>query len=324
MNEPTENQFQPSKQIVFKDGTVEIPTAPLCTIEQIHEAQRIIEEKYPELASILPENHYWRQSKELHEIQTQDNSLDVLEELGFDPNDPNARLAMFIGEVHDLGRIIDGYRNDHDKILPEGYEGLEHHGQFSVRVLENWQALEGFSPEAQEIIKFVVEHHAEKDRVELPENANDKQKFEYVFNCLFRDLDKLAIFEGKAERNMYDESERTRQTKVMKGVVGEQNYLGENGTITDKAMENFQNEKLNGVKEFFTYETFCLNTMSFIYDINLVSVLKKVVDSGIINKSLAYFKKQLSDKQYQAIDSKIHSYLDQRGLKLPEDNSEAS
>lgn len=323
MNETEQFNKIPYQKIDFKDGSVEIPTAPLCNIEQIHAAQNIVDQNYPELASLLREDHPWREMKNLHALQTQEQSMDVLvEEIGFDLNDPNARLAMFVSEVHDLGRVIDGLKVDKLPI-PQEFEGLIHHGQFSVKILEQWGVLDLFPVETQEIIRFAVDHHADKNTAPLAENASDLQKNEYVYNCIFRDLDKLALLVGKGEKYLYDPKVRSDQFNIVKIKVGQDEegndrFLGENGQITQQAMDLFLNEKLNDVKNFFTYETYMLNALGFIYDINLVGVLKNVVKSGVINKFLGYFEKQLSDEQFQAINQKVHSYLEERGIELPE------
>ncbi|MEI6040004.1 MAG: HD domain-containing protein [Candidatus Berkelbacteria bacterium] len=323
MNETEQFAPIPYQKIDFKDGSVEIPTKPLCDIEQIHAAQEIVDQNYPELASMLREGHPWREMKNLHALQTQEQSMDVLvEEIGFDLNDPNARLAIFISEIHDLGRVIDGLKNEKLPI-PQEFEGLAHHGQFSVKILEEWHALDGFPAETQEIIKFAVEHHANKSTAALPENASDLQKTEYVYNCIFRDIDKLTLLVGKGEKYLYDPKVRSDQFNIVKGKVGQdeagnERFLGENGQVTQEAMDLFLNNKLNDVNKLFTYETYMLNVLGFIFDINLVGVLKNVAESGIVEKFLNYFEQRLSTDQFQAINQKVHSYLEERGIELSE------
>lgn len=320
-----------TRVIKFKDSEVEIPTAPLCTIEQIHAAQQIVNEKYPALAELLPEGHPWREDKAMHGVHTQEKGL-ILGELDFDQDDPNARLIMFIGEVHDLGRVIDGLkklkeseRAEHP--VPKGFENMVHHGEYSVEILKDWKVLEGFSPETQEIINFAVLNHSKKEDTPLPENATAKERIEYVYNTIFRDLDKLTGLVDKAEKYLTDPATREKQFNVVIGILRSVNkeFLGETGQVTPEGLALFLDGKLNDVHEFYTYETYMLNTLGFIFNINLPAALEVAVNSNVTDKFLDYFREHKSDDgvvlhmpkdQFDQIESKVKTYVDEMQKKL--------
>lgn len=304
----------------LKNEQIEMPSVPLCTIEQLHEAEMVVGSHYQALFDQLKEvavDHPWLEQKQLHSIIAQTHEIEVLDDLGFDLNDPNARLILFIGANHDLGRVIQALKEQQLEV-PAEFETLDNHGQYSAVLLKMWGALEPFSSNAREIISHVVGHHADIKTPEPEDGASQQERIEYLFTCLIRDVDKLSVFMKEVDGYLKDENVKQGETFLMKKVAPD--FQGEAGTINEEALRQFQERKPLDRRDCLTYEAYMLQLLSWIFDVNLNAITKKIVDCGSINQLLNYFQKQLPAEQYEMILTTTQNYLSSLSIELNIEN----
>lgn len=295
------------------NGNIEIENNPLCKREQISEASKVIEEHVPKIIEGLPDGHPWKGGKLVHRMFViSESERSIRKYFGDALSEENYVLMSFLASVHDLGRAIEAKKKL--GILPEDYRRFSQHGEESVNLLKDWGALNNFSQDTQEIIKYVILHHADKSSPALPENPTELDKLKHFYTCIFRDSDKLALFRDRTDAYLKDEGEKIKQTQV-------NNLIGETGKIEPE-------ELTKTFSEFYTidrskcksYEAFMLQYLAWIFDLNLKTSLKEAVDCGAIPKILNYFKKSLSPEQYNGIYKTTENYLNKAGHSLEKDH----
>ena len=305
--------------IKFKQGDIWLDNIPLCTLEQITRAEAVIEAEYPKLANLLSSGHVWREGKALHGVLAQKVGQEILQELGFKSNDPNSRLILFIGRYHDLGRIIDALQRDRKPIPPQ-FKTLANHGAFSVQVLKDWHIIDGiFEHDASSLISYAITHHVDNLIPTLPDNPTRSEQIRYIILSLVRDMDKLANFQGKTWKYLYDGDEIAKQTRIVQEMLWQDyqiKYEGCSNSIPTPVIDRFCQQEVLVHQDCTTYEAYMLYFLSWIFDLNLTSVLQRVVDSYAIYILLNWFAIRLERSQADEIQRTVVAYFKSTGVVL--------
>lgn len=296
-----------SFNVEVRGGNLEINSLPLCESKSMQEALEATEPKITKLFENLPKGHPWREQKLEHQKMASREARKILAGVVGDkwPQE-NYELLSFLGQIHDLGRVTQALGK-----MPDG----SHHGYESIKILEDWgiigEKTKYFTEETQEVIRYVLIHHAEKETPGLPDNPTDIDQKKYLYACLFRDTDKLA--------NLKDRTDIYLSEKGKKEQTGlhSQFLKGETGRIDPpEILEGFVSHSSINVKECRSYESYMLQHLAWIFDVTFKATLKEIIATGAIEKHLAYFKERLNEADYSRIEKATLSYLKERGFDL--------
>jgi len=294
-----------SFNVKVKEQNIEINSFSLCESQSVQKAFEATGPRINNFFEKLPKGHPWREQKLEHQKMVSSEACQILTEVVGDrwPQE-NYDFLSFLGKIHDLGRVTQALGK-----MPDG----SHHGYESIKILEEWgiigEKTKYFTEETQEIIRYVLIHHAEKNTPELPDNPTEIDQKKYLCACLFRDTDKLANFKGRTDVYL---SEKGKKEQI--GLHS--HFLGEETGKIDppEVLEGFVSRSSINVKECRSYESYMLQHLAWIFDINFKATLREIIAAGAIEKHLAYFKERLNKADYSQIEKTTLSYLKERGF----------
>ena len=296
-------------KIELVDGEVSIKNKPLCTEKQIKKSKEIIQENLPKLLSTIPDGNPWKERKEKHMEMTKKETHEILQKHFQDKIvKENIELADFISKMHDLGRYLQaqkiaGVFKDYD------YKDFENHGVAGVNLLKKWSALDPFSQKVQEIIKYAIGHHSEKNTTPLPDNSSDIEKNKFFYLCLVRDFDKYDGFCRKADNYLFDEATKEKQIEAQPHINGEKGEIKPNSLI-----DNFEKQETLDKNKVQSYEGFILQFFAWIFDMNLKVVLEKTCNSNASDKIFRYFENHIPESQLKRIQNTYNSFINKHNL----------
>lgn len=305
---PEAERTKPSRIMVeMADQFVEINNEPLSTFENLLQAKRVIENRYPSLVQSLPVDHPWRQAKITHELIAGAGLQNVLAGLSRDMKEENYYLLLLLAGSHDIGRPVLAKKKL--GLLPSDGGQLKTDGAYAAELLEEWGALKPFPAATRDLILHAVIHHSDRATPELPKEPSETDKLKYVFTSAVRDLDKLSTFHGKTDLYLFDDEEKRKQNEVG-GFEGEQGRINPPELIDDfKSMRPLDRQQCK------SYEAYMLSYLAWIFDLKLRDSLKATVASGMIEKTLRYLRSQLVNKaEYEQIDAMVNEFLVRHGL----------
>lgn len=290
-------------QVQFRNGTLEVPELQLCSEEQLSRAEAIVKDELPTLFALLPPGHVWNQGKLDHMGLVDTVKLPILEAFQGTMSDLNYRFLFFIYSIHDIGRVPEALRKLNR--LPSDFPCYKQHAEATLIVLQQWKVFDVLSPEARLVINYAIERHIGQASPVLPDKASDIEKWMYLIACLLRDMDKYGIFYEKTDQYL-GSAEKKRQEIEIHGYAGEQ-YRINPPTFLD-AVSTLQVPPRN---EIVSYEAYMLYFSSWVFDVNVVMVLRRIRETGAIDRLLAYFRSHLNDEQYERIHSAFTTFFEQ-------------
>lgn len=304
-----QSEPSPTFNLNIRGQIVTVVNEALCSFDDLHELYHIASTHSRELIDQLPPDHPWR-AKPTHGLQvaaeaqlTFGTLLDTLREENF-------YLLVLMAALHDLGRPLEAIRKKNPT-----YEG-RHHGHFSVELLNEWGALQSFSADTAQLIRYVIEHHADKSTPVLPENPTELDKLKYLYTAMIRDLDKVGLFRHKTHLYLWDRREKAAQEEVLRKLNPA--YRGEIGVIdSPRYLEEFQQCWTLDRKDLLSYEAYMLNFLAWIFDLNTTVALQAVSECGAIEELLAYFKWAMIEndgRDAAIISATVDEFLTQQGI----------
>lgn len=293
----------------FIKGKIDIENEPLCEAEHIENASIIVENNIDGLTKDLPDNHPWKEGKLLHRVSTMvECNRTIYKNFQDRLPEENYSLLEFLASVHDLGRAVEAKRKL--GLLKDGYRDFSSHGQESVALLKDWNALDKYPEDTQEIIEYAIAHHSDIITPEIGEDPSSLDKLKYFFTSILRDVDKLSIFRNKTDKYLDDEEEKKKQVEV-------NNVEGEKGTIDPPdLLQTFARREMIDRSKCRSYEAFMLQYLAWIFDFNLKISLEQTLQIGAVNKILYYFKQQLPNEQYTIIEQTVSDYFKDSGFNI--------
>jgi hypothetical protein len=226
--------------------------------------------------------------KDDHSHRTCKEMLYLAGELGLDEN--QKFISETIALLHDVGRFEQfvKYRMYSDaKSVDHCLLGLE--------VLEKNRVLEEVELQEKLLIQKAIECHGRK---ELPLGLDDQC---LLFSKLIRDADKLdAYYVVMKYYKQYREN--PRNFKLGMELPDEPGYSADviNELLSGRCLDNRQLKKLNDLK---------LSLLSWVYDVNFTSTLKRIKQCGYLEKLLGFLP---ADEDIERVREKILKYVDFR------------
>lgn len=89
--------------VEFKNNNVELENIPLCTSEQILQAEEMVGPLYIKLGSNLPDGHPWKEAKIDHATHTKQAGAETIAGLQLQLVEENSHLLSLVAFAHDLG-----------------------------------------------------------------------------------------------------------------------------------------------------------------------------------------------------------------------------
>lgn len=295
-------------RVETRQGCLSYTDRPLCTDGQINAALSIVASHQAGLFSLLPEDHIWNAGKQQHMSRANVAKQPLVDEMRNVISPSNFRLLEFIFRVHDLGRVIEGA----DKLgtLPPGITYCGNHAEQSVRLLNQWGALNSFTLETRGLIEYVIRHHVGAHSLCISE-LDAREPIEataLLFTWLFRDADKYLIFKDRTHQYLYDGEKKSGEMRVHE-------FAGELCRIDpEDFLATFGQHQVPNKNRIVSYEAYMLYYLSWIFDVNLRSVLQSIVETGAISMLLAYFYQQLPRDVAAQIEKATREYLAETGL----------
>lgn len=196
-------------------------------------------------------------------------------------------IANIIGLFHDLGRF-EQYRRY--KTFSDN-ESLNH-GQLSVKILKDYNLLEKFNPEIQNIIFQAILNH---NKLDIPEEIIGKT---LLFSKLIRDADKLDIWNIFSRRYHSEEDNNKINLELS-------NKSGISSNIFNRVLEG-KAVKYSSLK---TVDDFKLIQMGWAYDLNFKESLKILKEEQYLEKIYDSMEESIKTKE---IYKKITVYIDEK------------
>ena len=228
------------------------------------------------------------QLKDDHSHRTCKEMLYLADELGLDEN--QKLISETIALLHDVGRFEQfvKYRMYSDaKSVDHCLLGLE--------VLEKNRVLDEIDLQEKLLIQKAIEYHG---RQELPPGLDDQS---LLFSKLIRDADKLdAYYVLLKYYKQYREN--PQNFKLGMELPDEPGYSADviNELLSGRCLDNRQLKKLNDLK---------LSLLSWVYDVNFTSTLKRIKQYGYLEKLLGFLP---ADEDIERVREKILKYVDFR------------
>jgi hypothetical protein len=226
--------------------------------------------------------------KDDHSHRTCKEMLYLASELGLDEN--QKLISEAIALLHDVGRFEQfvKYRMYSDaKSVDHCLLGLE--------VLEKNRVLDEVDLQEKLLIQKAIECHGRK---ELPPSLDDQC---LLFSKLIRDADKLdAYYVLLKYYKQYREN--PHEFKLGMELPDEPGYSVDviSELLSGRCLDNRKVRKLNDLK---------LSLLSWIYDVNFTSTLKRIKQCGYLEKLLGFLP---ADEDIDRVREKILKYVDFR------------
>jgi len=299
---------QQTVRMSLRGQEVDIDNRPLCSVEQVLAAMEIVDREYPQFIAPLPEDHPWKWGKVVHAGHTVEAVQEIFGgDFGFCLE--NLALLLFVSGVHDIGRAAEAKGKENLPLDPE-LKGIKDHGESTVILLGKCVVLDLFPSEARCLLEWSIRAHSGIKSPELKAEATSLDRLMYFFACVVRDMDKLALFAGKTDIYLYDKPEKTRQ-------IGLNDLEGEQGTINPPShIAVFEAGEAIIRKECRSYESYMLQFLAWIFDVNVSRVMRAIVDSGAIRSLLRYFLDRLPAAEWARIQAKTRAYLGDHGIDI--------
>lgn len=192
-------------------------------------------------------------------------------------SEEQVQLAELIGILHDIGRF-EQYKQ---KVKSEQFN----HGQVGVEILKKDNYIRKYIKEEQydDIIYTVIYEH---NRYELTPGLTNEQE---LFCKIVKDADKIdLIYEAIAV--YWQQSEKIQEI--------------ENGTLSEKMLQDFYQQKLANIKNKISETDQILKFASFIFDINFSYSFKLLKESNHVDEMIDRFDYKLSDTKEEMIKIK--------------------
>lgn len=201
--------------------------------------------------------------KEKHTGYVTANCIELAKYLNFSKHD--IELAEIIGLFHDVGRFrqYSVYKtfNDADS---------EDHADLGIKVIEELDFFKKLDDGDYEIVKFAIQQHNKKDIAP----TDDERKI--LFTKVIRDADKLDIYRVLEPFLAQDNADQMPHF-----IKNEGRY---NANISPDFVENFVTGKQADYRKIRTNGDRKIVRLMWIYDINFVWTMKKIVERGYIEK----------------------------------------
>lgn len=183
-------------------------------------------------------------------------------------SEEQVQLAELIGILHDIGRF-EQYKQ---KIKTEQFN----HGQVGVEILKKDNYIRKYIKEEQydDILYTAIYEH---NRYELTPGLTNEQE---LFCKIIKDADKIDLF-YEAIAIYWQQPEQKKEI--------------ENGTISEKMLQDFYQQKLANIKNKISQTDHILKIASFIFDINFSYSFKLLKENNYINEMIDRFDYQLLD-----------------------------
>ena len=233
------------------------------------------------MQEILKEMHSWMQNymksfysddaevqqgiliKEKHTGYVTANCIELAKNLNFSKHD--TEIAEIIGLFHDVGRFrqysIYKTFNDADS---------EDHADLAVKVIEELDFFKKIPAVDYEIVKFAIWQHNKKDIAP----CNDERKI--LFAKVIRDADKLDIY-----RVLEPFLAQENVDKMPNFIKNSSNLVAD---VSPDFIENFVTGKQADYRKIRTNGDRKIVRLMWIYNVNFVWTMKKIVERGYIDK----------------------------------------
>ena len=233
------------------------------------------------MQEILKEMHSWMQNymksfysddaevqqgiliKEKHTGYVTANCIELSKDLNFSKHD--TEIAEIIGLFHDVGRFrqysIYKTFNDADS---------EDHADLAVKVIEELDFFKKISAVDYEIIKFAIQQHNKKNIAP----CDDERKI--LFAKVIRDADKLDIY-----RVLEPFLAQENADKMPNFIKNSSNLVAD---VSPDFVENFVTGKQADYRKIRTNGDRKIVRLMWIYDVNFVWTMKKIIERGYIEK----------------------------------------
>lgn len=292
--------------IKLTGGSVELNNEPLCDAAQLAAFEMIVREKMPAEWAKLPPGHVWQKGAHSEMAPWPYLSEELLKLLGANFN--LFRLAFL---VHDIGlpNVWLCYKAQ-PRQWDENFIAKQNHAEESVEVLQRWGALDALPELARDVLVYSITHHADGVSPKLPADATEIQKWQYVFACLLRDIDKYVIYvtltKGYIGSDDVQKQECHLYSITMDSRIDPEHFI-----------ELFTRYLPLPKKEMKTYAAYMLYFLGWwSSDVSLEIIIKAIHQTGAIEMLLGYLKKQIPASQYIRIEEADQAFAKSHNIEI--------
>lgn len=202
-------------------------------------------------------------TKEKHTGYVTSNCVELAKNLNFSKHD--TEIAEIIGLFHDVGRFrqysIYKTFNDADS---------EDHADLAVKVIEELDLFKKIPAVDYEIVKFAIQQHNKKNIAP----CNDERKI--LFAKVIRDADKLDIYRVLEPYLAQENVDKMPNFIKNKGKLV--------ADVSPDFVENFVTGNQADYNKIRTNGDRKIVRLMWIYDVNFVWTMKKIIERGYIEK----------------------------------------